>query len=97
MLRIRPPPGSTPFPYTTLFRSEQQNSDAAKTDVAPLDNPKADANDQTVNYKIAIRLDEAYPDLRMDQLSNKQKLLEYERSSYEVRVDEVPMFPNAQE
>lgn len=76
--------------------TEQQNSDAAKTDVAPLDNPKADANDQTVNYKIAIRLDEAYPDLRMDQLSNKQKLLEYERSAYEVRVDEVPMFPNAQ-
>lgn len=75
--------------------AEPQNKETAKTDVAPLDNPKADANDQTVNYKIAIRLDEAYPDLRMDQLSNKQKLLEYERSAYEVRVDEVPMFPKA--
>lgn len=74
------------------YDEEGDRQNAKTKDVASYDKNNADPEDSTINYQVTLRDKEAFPDKNLDELTCNQQLREYDRFSYEVRVDDVTEF-----
>lgn len=74
------------------YDEEGDRQNAKTKDVASYDKNNADPEDSTINYQVTLRDKEAFPNKNLDELTCNQQLREYDRFSYEVRIDDVTEF-----
>lgn len=74
------------------YDDEGDRENAKNKNTASYDKNNASPEDASVNYQIIVRDKEAFPNKTIDQLSCNELLQEYDRFSFEVRIDNVTEF-----
>ena len=74
------------------YDEEGDRQNAKTKDIASYDKNNADPEDASINYQVTLRDKEAFPNKNLDELTCNQQLREFDRFSYEVRIDDVTDF-----